>query len=706
MNEPTPELDAFGLIGYGASGLLFLGLTLVLVTGWRGRMQGGLLVVATTATAVWAGIMAAQSWWHGLPIQVLWISEAIRDLAWMLFLIRLLALQSAGDESRRGFVVWARVGAVVLALLLMLPLAEILTALGVSSTYGVSSVRLALELAGAVWGLVLVEQLFRNTPWQYRWGIKYLVLGIGGLFAFDFFFYADALLFQRIDLDIWVARGAASTLAAPLIGVSAARNPQWSFDLFVSRKVVFHSTALFAAGIYLFVMSLAGYYIRFYGGEWSGVVQALFFFGAGVVLVILLASGQLRSRIKVFVNKHFFNYRYDYREEWLHLIEVLSGNVLQAPLPERVIYALSELVDSPGGVMWLRDEAGQYVQSGSWNCADADPLRGSDHATLAAYLARRQWVVDLSELRRDADNYDGLTLAPTLADATQWWLVVPLLHDKDLLGFVILTQPRAPQGVNWEVLDALKTAARQSASYLALDQAARALADARQFEGFNRLAAFVVHDLKNLIAQLSLVAKNAERHRGNPAFMDDAMATVKNSVDKMSRLLTQLRSTGPRPAPNRLDLREVVREAVRMRSVQEPVPVLAFEGAPSLTVLADADRLGAVIGHVIQNAQEATPRQGRVEVRVGRLDTQAVVEVRDTGSGMDPAFVRDRLFKPFDSTKGLTGMGVGAYETRELIASLGGRVEVESSPGQGTLFRMVIPIASEEAADAPVLAAG
>jgi putative PEP-CTERM system histidine kinase len=706
MGEPTPELDAFGLIGYGASSLLFLGLTLILITGWRGRLQGGLLVAATGATALWAGIMAAQAWWHALPIQVLWISEALRDLAWMLFLIRLLALQSALDEGRRRFLLWARIGAVVLALLLMLPLADILAAFGVASAYGVSSARLALELAGAVWGLVLVEQLFRNTPWQYRWGIKYLVLGIGGLFAFDFFFYADALLFQRIDINIWVARGAASTLAAPLIGVSAARNPQWSFDLFVSRKVVFHSTALFAAGIYLFVMSLAGYYIRFYGGEWSGVVQAVFLFGAALVLVILLASGQLRSRIKVFVNKHFFNYRYDYREEWLHLIEVLSGNVLQAPLPERVIYALAELVDSPGGMMWLRDEAGHYVQSGSRNCAHADPLRGADRSTLSAYLAMRQWVVDLSELRRDPDSYDGLALPGHLMEDTAWWLVVPLLHDKDLLGFVILTQPRAPQAVNWEVLDALKTAARQSASYLALDHAARALADARQFEGFNRLAAFVVHDLKNLIAQLSLVAKNAERHRDNPAFMDDAMATVRNSVDKMTRLLAQLRSTGPRPAPNRQDLVAICREAVRLRSVQEPVPGLVVEGDGRLSVFADADRLGAVIGHVIQNAQEATPRQGRVEVRVGRIDDQAVIDVTDTGSGMDAAFLRERLFKPFDSTKGLTGMGVGAYETRELIASLGGRVEVESTPGQGTLFRMLIPIASEEAAAAPALAAG
>jgi len=252
--------------------------------------------------------------------------------------------------------------------------------------------------------------------------------------------------------------------------------------------------------------------------------------------------------------------------------------------------------------------------------------------------------------------------------------------------------PRSHQSVNWEVMDVLKTAARQAASYLALDQAARALADARQFEGFNRLSAFVVHDLKNLIAQLSLVARNAERHRHNPAFIDDAMDTIKNSVAKMNRLLAQLRSPDQRTASARIDLVALVEDAVRLRSVQEPVPKLELLADERLSVRADADRLGAIVAHVIQNAQEATPRDGRVIVRVGRLDDHAAIDVDDTGSGMDADFVRERLFKPFDSTKGLTGMGVGAYDARELVSSLGGRVIVDSEPGRGTRFRMLIPV--------------
>ncbi|MFZ0788865.1 MAG: XrtA/PEP-CTERM system histidine kinase PrsK [Chromatiaceae bacterium] len=706
MEEGRSALDIFALVGYGASGALFLLLSLVLLTGWRGRLQGGLLVAATLATALWAAILAAQAAWHRVPVEGLWAVEALRDLAWILFLIRLLQLQ-AGADARRGRVLrWIRLGAIALTLLLLLPLESLLSRSGLFGAYGINSARLILEVLVAVGGLVLVEQVFRNTPFQHRWGVKFLCLGVGGLFAFDFFFFADALLFQRLDFNIWVARGAASALAAPLIGVSAARNPQWSFDLFVSRKVVFRSTALFAAGIYLFVMSLAGYYIRYYGGEWSSIIQTVFLFGAGLVLVMLLYSGALRSRLKVLVNKHFFSYRYDYREEWLHLIEVLSGRVLNASLPERVIFALAELVDSPGGVLWLRDESGRFERARSWNLAEDAVAQGTEVGTLTDFLAKRRWVIDLAELRRDHDAYDGLDLPDAIYADERLWLIVPLDHDDALLGFVILTHPRSHQAVNWEVMDVLKTAARQAASYLALDQAARALADARQFEGFNRLSAFVVHDLKNLIAQLSLVARNAERHRHNPAFIDDAMDTIKNSVAKMNRLLAQLRSPDQRAASARVDLIALVEDAVRLRSVQEPVPKLERPADECLFVRADADRLGAIVAHVIQNAQEATPSDGRVIVRVGRLDDHAAIDVEDTGSGMDADFVRERLFKPFDSTKGLTGMGVGAYDARELVSSLGGRVIVDSEPGRGTRFRMLIPVEVTESVGAVATAAG
>lgn len=197
----------------------------------------------------------------------IWALEALRDLTWILFLLRLSELQLMARPTVETIVRRLRLIALGLGLMLMLPLEPWVSAFGPFETVDLGTWRIALFVVLPVAGLVLVEQVYRNTPIEHRWGVKLLCLGIGGLFAYDFFFFADALLFKRLDADIWLARGAANALVVPLIAVSAARNPQWSFDLFVSRKIVFHTTSLVAAGIYLLLMSLVGYYIRLYGGE-------------------------------------------------------------------------------------------------------------------------------------------------------------------------------------------------------------------------------------------------------------------------------------------------------------------------------------------------------------------------------------------------------------------------------------------------------
>ncbi len=135
----------------------------------------------------------------------------------------------------------------------------------------------------------------------------------------------------------------------------------------------------------------------------------------------------------------------------------------------------------------------------------------------------------------------NLEMPEDINEMNMAWLVVPVKHHSKLIGFILLYRSQSARQINWEDRDLLKTAAQQAASYLALMNASEALARANQFEAFNRLSAFVVHDLKNLLAQLELLVKNAERHRKNPMFMDDAINTVDNAAKKMGRLLAQLR---------------------------------------------------------------------------------------------------------------------------------------------------------------------
>jgi putative PEP-CTERM system histidine kinase len=256
----------------------------------------------------------------------------------------------------------------------------------------------------------------------------------------------------------------------------------------------------------------------------------------------------------------------------------------------------------------------------------------------------------------------------------------------------VLANSPAQNHFNWEDSDLVKTAGRQVAVHLAQLESSQALAEAKQFEARNRMSSYVMHDLKNLIAQLSLVVTNAGKHKHNPRFMEDAIATVDNSVQKMNRLLEHLRSDSKQPQETEsIELCEVLAEVVQMMSSGKPVPTLDCQ-ARGISILADQDRFGAIIGHLIRNAQDATPDDGRVIVRLFKRNVHATIEVQDNGCGMDSDFIKDRLFRPFDSTKGKAGMGIGVYETRDYIHKLGGDLEVISRVGEGSTFRIRLPI--------------
>lgn len=685
------SVSELGVIGYGLAAASWLMLFLLLLTSWRGRLQGGLLVVAVLITLLWA--LRAAFYANAGVVAPDWLYqtlEVLRNIIWLSFLTQLLEpLVRETWIGRWITIVWA-----VLA-----GYGVVLLGIEWQEKWGFSlqvppDVAILGHIGLAIAGLALIEQLFRNTRIQRRWATKFLYLGLGILFAYDFFLYADALLFKRLDPTIWEARGLASVLAAPLIAVAAARNPEWSLEVFVSRRVVLHSATIFGAGVYLLAMAGAGYYIRAYGGNWGATLQLVFLTGAGILLVILLFSGQLRARALVLLSKHFFNYKYDYREEWLKFTSTLSSGDPQDPPRERMIQAVAEIVHSTGGLLWVRRDIGSFTLAASHNLHERSlPVVQVEPAdsSLVRFLGQRQWVIQLDEYQHESELYSDLVLPDWLREMRRAWLVAPLLLGEHLQGFLVLLEPRAPQQINWEDRDLIKTAGRQVASYVALLEASEALGEARQFEAFHRLSAYVVHDLKNIAAQLTLVVANAARHGKNPAFVEDAFQTVANATERMNRLLAQLRKEPPASATRPVALVSAVQRAIEARAVRQPIPVVRTAANDEPWVQADPERLTAVLEHLIQNAQEATSAAGRIEVAVYSEDPMAVVTVRDDGCGMDERFIRERLFRPFTTTKGNAGMGIGVYESREFARVAGGELTVVSQPGQGTTFFLRLP---------------
>lgn len=670
-----------GVVTYTAGAVAFALLTIPLLASWRGRLQGGLLILACGATLAWTGL-AAYGYWRGQgwgPATSLF--EVFRTLSWIAFLWVML---DTGAESRSGLpkmrtiiLIGAPIVLVILASAVLDPLTEHVGGLGP---------QLFVRLLLAVAGLVLTETLFRNTPQDQRWHIKFLCLATGGMFAYDLFLYADAMLFHQLDSDLVQARGVIQVLAVPLLAVASVRNRMWRSDIALSRQIVLHTTALIGSGGYLFLMAAAGFYLREVGGHWGPVFQAMFLVGAVGMLLVVLFSGTVRSYLRVFIDKHFFRDRYDYRTEWLRFMRTVASGQDSAALEERVVKAVADIVDSPGGAMWLCD-VDRYVPAATWNLAFPTFEEPGDGA-LAGFMSRTQWVVDLDEVVEKPDKYEGLVIPEPLLAYKRAWLIVPLWHHS-LTGFIVLARPRAPHALVWEDFDLLKTVGRQTASYVAEQAAVRALTEARQFASFNRRFAFVVHDIKNLASQLALVPANFAKHADNPAFRDDTMATLKNAVSKMKNLVDRINATQMSSSGGGIRLAPMVAELVASRD--NGTAALTFQTEDDgLVVAGDRERLEHVVGHLIQNALEAVDDDGAVSVSVARNGDFAVVEITDDGPGMDADFLRDELFRPFRSTKE-GGMGIGVFQCREYARELGGHLDAVSSPGAGTTMRMILP---------------
>jgi putative PEP-CTERM system histidine kinase len=678
-----------GALSYLICAGTYMILAVLLVLQSRLERLSGFLVLASATTILWALASAAAYQFGAAWYPAAMLGDVARYGGWFILLIGVLRLRAPFGRA-------AIVASLALAGLLVLAAYVDLAAPAVvpNDLEPVAPITapFVLRLLMAVAGLVLVENLYRNTPESDRWSIKFLVLALAGLFAYDLFLYSSSVLLRFMNPDLNAARGLINAVVVPLIAVSAARSRRWGPRLHVSRRIAFYSATLLLSGAYLLAMSAAGYYVRIMGGSWGGVLELLFLFGAAGVLLVLLSSGRFRSLARGFVSRHFYSYKYDYREEWLRFIRTLAADDAGAALGQRVIRAVADIVDSPDGLLWARrDDALEPVAE--WNRRMHWP-RDGETAALVAWLEERQSIIDLAE--------PGDAAVPAwLAELERGWLVLPLLHRSRLHGVMLLGTARSPRRLDDEDRTLLLTAGRQAASYLAESVALSRLVQAQEFEAFNRRTTFLAHDLKNLLAQLSLLIGNARRHRGNPDFVDDMIGTIESSVGKMRQLLVQLRSAPDEEAGivRPVDVVTTLRHLLRSPSLSHVVLEIEPEGAAP-SVVADPERLAASLRNLVVNAADAAGADGAVAVRVQDSGGNVSIEVRDTGPGMEPGFVTEGLFSPFRTTKG-EGYGIGAFESREFARQAGGRLEVESDPGKGTLMRMVLPtaVAQEEGPD-------
>ena len=677
---------------YGLAGLVFVAFAARMLMGWRGGPRAIALFFAVAASAAWAGVVwseltsGATGGWKLANFM-----DAVRIGAWLTFMTLLLDGGQKDAVRRPSLALVVRYFAVPAILIFIGSVIAVQPPWHYSLTANENLVTFYAWLGASVFGLALTEQLYRRTPANRRWAIKPLVIGLAGMFALDLLIYSGAVLLHRVDPAMWSARGIACAIVIFFVGVATRRNTSWTIDVYVSRGVVYQSTALLLAGAYLLIVAGAAYWVHFFGGVWGGTLQVAIVFASLLGLAVLMLSRNVRAGVKVLLSKNLFSYRYEYRQEWLRFTRELGASEHAENLYQRAVRALADLVESTGGAIWL-EQGGMLTEVARVNMpsiANREPASGS----LASFLARTDWVIQIDELAKHPGKYPELLLPSWLASLDNAWLIVPLPNGPDLIGFVILARPRAMIDVNWEVRDLLKTASRQAASFIAQVRAKEALVESRQFDAFNRMSAFVVHDLKNLVAQLALVVKNAERHRDNPEFQQDMLETVEHAVSRMNQLMLQLRTgTSPMEKPRPVDLGGSIQRIIQAKALQPEL--IDLEMTSDLRVFAHQDRIERVIGHIVQNALEAIDgRNGCVRIRVYAEGPFAIVAVADDGIGMADEFMREKLFHPFQTTKE-KGMGIGMHESFQYINGIGGRITVESEHGIGTRFDVYLPLAN------------
>jgi putative PEP-CTERM system histidine kinase len=672
-------------IGYAVAASLFLALTAMLLGPWRNRSQSQVLAIAAFASTLWAAVLAGQS---GGVLSVPYLAmslELLRNVCWIIALTMVLR---GLDESRK-------IERVAIRYTLFLPAVAIVI-FALYRSRSIEPLSDVLLVAGGILLsavlLVLAEQIYRNAPVDSRSGLKYFCLATVGMFLYDIAMYAWSLVERSITADAWAARGYANALLVVPLAYSVKRTFRLSLDTLLPRQIFFYTFALAGVSAFLAVLIAGDYFIRTYGGTWADVGRIIFLFGALAVGATLLLSASVRARARVFLLKLLFRYKYDYRREWLRFIGTLSESSPDQ-VPTTAIRAVAQIVNSPGGIAWARQQdEDSYLPVGSWRCVMPILLSVNQDSSLIRFLKDRQWIIDLKEMREQPSRYEGLSLEAPFKGQDDWWLIVPMILGNRLFGFIVLLKPRVVPSLNFEDHDLLKTVGRHVATYIDQAESDRRLAESSQFGTYNRLTAFLMHDLNNLIAQQSLVVKNAERFRGNPDFVDDAINTIAHSVSRMRRLMEQLTGGSKVATKAPTNIESVIQDVLKRTQDRQPIPTLDCCDE-DMIVQADVERLSMVLEHLIRNAQEATdPNGGSITISTQSVDSVATVSIADTGCGMTQEFIRDRLFRPFDSTKGSQSMGIGAYQARDYIRTLGGQMEVKSEVGVGTTFSVRLPV--------------
>lgn len=637
--------------------------------------------------------------WQGLAF----MATAFLPGLWLLFSLT-YARGNYREFISRGSIALVVAFVAPLALVLLFP-EEIISAVGQPASSRQLMFRLGFAgsalnlifLLSAVLVLMNLERTFRAAVGTTRWRIKYIVLGLGVLFAIRAYTSSQALLYHGGDLSLQMINSGALLIAFLLIVRGLLRTGHFDISIYPSHSLLHHSFTVLLAGIYLLVVGVFAKIVTILGGDAAFPIKAFLVLLLLVLLAVLVLSDRVRLFSRRFISRHFQRPIYDYRRVWRTFAEGTARCLEQKELCDTVVKLVSDIFQALSVTIWLTDEKKEKLLFGASTSLSARKagqvaFEPADAAAVLAALTSHPDPIDIDASKEFWASALRRAHPDEFREKGGNRVCVPMMAGGELLGILALGDRVGAVPFSIQDFDLLKSISDQAAANLLNIQLSERLSQAKQLEAFQLMSTFFVHDLKNTASTLSLMLQNLPVHFNDPDFRADALRGIAKTVTHINELISRLSLLRQSLTPQRVEssLNELVAETLSSLNLDPLIqPVQELRPLPRLSL--DPGQVRNVITNLVLNARDALTSGGRIRVETSQRNDWAVLVVADNGCGMAPDFIQNSLFRPFQSTK-KKGLGIGMFHCRMIVEAHRGRIEVESKPGQGSTFRVLLPV--------------
>ncbi len=550
---------------------------------------------------------------------------------------------------------------------------------------------------GKLWVVILIlillltlanfEKTFRVSVGMSRWRIKYLFLGIAIIFSAKIYNLSQILLSSSYYSSINNFEYLAVFLGCLLMVIGHLRSSFDKIDLYPSRVVLERSLTLVLAGVYFLVVGLLAKLVAIFGVATNFPAQGFVILFGLIGFATLILSERFRAVIRRLISRHFRRAEHDFRLIWTEFTRRTSNVSNSEQLGKNAAYVISESFNILGvSIFEIKIDCNMLNLLGSSeNSKFFDPINFSPN-----------WSSDITKLVRPfnlekesnawSDKLREVCKTKFKNGGPCW--VVPLIAAENLVGIIILTDRVNGLPYSNEEIDLLHCIGDQLASGIFNFTLSEKVFLNREVEAFQTVSTFFVHDLKNAANSLSLTLENLPIHFDDPDFRSDCILTVGKTVKQINGIISKLSSLRQEIQVNhelcRLDL--ICIDSINNLNLTNLVK--SFGNVPEVSL--DRDALCSVVTNLLTNAQEALAEKSDL-IRIGCHYEMGVIKlvVEDEGCGMTDDFIKNRLFRPFDSTKN-QGLGVGMFQCKKIIEAHGGEIFVDSKVGRGTSFTITL----------------